>query len=317
MKRSRGLLVSLFVMVMGISIACDGVLPPPGYGTNDLWLEIAPTNDGFALTIHEPATNAPAMHDLFFSTNLDDNQDWAWMQRTAPGETNLVVSNSLPEQGFFRLGITNAIRSGFNQQILDRNDDGSTDLVPIGFMINFLGGSNTQLYVNNNGNVTFSLKFGAYQTSTLNNLGAKIIAPFWADVDTRNVASGVVTYGTGMVDGHNAFGANWVNVGSYSLHADKLLSCQLVIIDRSDIGPGDFDMEFNYFKVQWEWGDASVNFPPRAGYSDGTIDYEFPGSGAPGAFTDSNPVTGLIYNSLKSPVPGRYVFNFRDGQPLP
>ena len=40
-------------------------------------------------------------------------------------------------------------------------------------------------------------------------------------------------------------------------HADRLLSCQLVIIDRSDIAPGDFDMEFNYDKVQWEWGDAS------------------------------------------------------------
>ena len=190
MKRSRGLLVSFFVLAMGISIACVGALPFQGNSTNDLWLEIGPTNGGLALTIHEPATNAPAMHDLFFSTNLDNNQNWAWMQRSAPGKTNVLVSNLPPDQGFFGLGITNAIRSGFDQQFLGRNDDGSTDLVPIGFAINFLGGSNTMLYVNNNGNVTFSSKFGAYQTSTLNNLSAKIIAPFWADVDTRNTDLG-------------------------------------------------------------------------------------------------------------------------------
>jgi hypothetical protein len=120
---------------------------------------------------------------------------------------------------------------------------------------------------------------------------------------------------------NNAFGVNWVNVGYFNAHADKLLSCQLVIIDRSsDIGnaPGDFDMEFNYFKVQWEWGDYSIGKPPRAGFSDWAQDYyELPNSGIKGAFLDTNSVTGLIYNSLNSPVPGRYVFYFRDGEPLP
>jgi hypothetical protein len=120
-----------------------------------------------------------------------------------------------------------------------------------------------------------------------------------------------------MVDGHAAFGVDWVNVGYYNSQADKLLSCQLVIIDRSDIAPGDFDMEFNYFKVQWEWGSAAPNVPPRAGYSNGVNDYELPGSGVAGAFLDSNTATGLIYHSLNSSVPGRYFFYFRDGQPLP
>ena len=70
----------------------------------------------------------------------------------------------------------------------------------------------------------------------------------------------------------HAFGVDWVNVGYFSAHADKLLSCQLVIIDRSDIASGDFDMEFNYDKVQWEWGDASPNEIRRGrAYSDGTL----------------------------------------------
>jgi len=217
------------------------------------------------------------------------------------------------------LGVTNAIRPGFDQQILDRNDDGSTAKVPIGFLINFFGSSNATLYVNNNGNVTFdNAQWGAYTPTPLNNLGLSIIAPYWADVDTRNESSDVVKYGNGTVNGYNAFGVDWVNVGYYAYHADKLLSCQLVIIDRSSgNAPGDFDMEFNYFKVQWEWGDASKNWPPHAGFSNGFVGEELPGSGVQGAFQDTNMVTGLIYHSLNSPVPGRYIFSFRHGQPLP
>ena len=144
------------------------------------------------------------------------------------------------------------IRSGFNQQILDRNDDLSTGVVPIGFSMNFFGNSYTALYVNNNGNVTFDFPQSEYSPKTLPGLGTEIIAPFWADVDTRNPASDVVTYGTNTVNGYNAFGVNWVNVGYYSQHADNLLSCQLIIVNRSDIAPGDFDLEFNYSKVQWQ-----------------------------------------------------------------
>ena len=55
-----------------------------------------------------------------------------------------------------------------------------------------------------------------YTPHSLINLGIRIIAPYWADVDTRNTNSDVVKYGTGMVDGHNAFGVDWVNVGYFS-----------------------------------------------------------------------------------------------------
>jgi hypothetical protein len=276
------------------------------------------TYNAVAFTIHPPATNANGIYDLYFETNLGDPQGWTWLQRGAAGQTNLVVSNLPPAQSFFTLIVTNAIRPGFDQQMLYRNDDGSTDTVPIGFPINFFGGSNDTLYVNNNGNVTFDSAQSAYTPTALNYLDIRIIAPYWADVDTQNPISDVVKYGTnGVVDGHAAFGVDWVNVGYYSWHADKLLSCQLVIIDRSDIAPGDFDMEFNYSKVQWEWGDASKYSPPHAGFSNGTVDYELPNSGASGAFLDSNLVTGLIYHNLNSSVPGRYFFSFRDGQPLP
>ena len=81
--------------------------------------------------------------------------------------------------------------------------------------------------------------------------------------------------------------------------------------------PGDFDMEFNYDRVEWQWGDVSVGDPPRAGFSDGITDIELSGSGVNGAFMDTNTVTGLVYNSLNTSILGRYLFFFRNGQPLP
>jgi hypothetical protein len=317
-KCSQNVFTPIFVLALGISIACSLALPAQIFDTNDLWLEIALTNCTAVLTVYAPATNANGVFDLYFKTNLNASQDWTWLLRSTPGQTNLAVSNLPPVQGFFRLETPNTIRPGFDQQILDRNDDDSTDIVPMGFFINFYGNSNATLFVNNNGNVTFTSAQSQYAPKSLSSLGIEVIAPFWADVDTRNPASDVVKYGTnGMVDGHAAFGVDWVNVGYYYEHADRLLSCQLVIIDRSDIVPGDFDMEFNYDKVQWEWGDASKNSPPRAGFSDGTESYELPGSGVEGAFMDTNVLTGLIYHSLNSSMPGRYFFSFRNGEPLP
>ena len=44
---------------------------------------------------------------------------------------------------------------GFDGNTLPTNDDESTDRVPLGFGINFLGESYDGVFVNNNGNVTF------------------------------------------------------------------------------------------------------------------------------------------------------------------
>jgi hypothetical protein len=214
-----------------------------------------------------------------------------------------------------------AIRSGFDTSTLPANDDGSTGLVNIGFTVNFFGLSFSQLYVNNNGNVTFDAQLGTFTPFDLNSTNQQIIAPFFGDVDTG--VGQVVSYGTGTVDGRAAFGVNWVDVGYYFQSVDKLNSFQLVIIDRSDISAGDFDFEFNYDKIEWETGDASDGVDglggdsARAGYANGTGNpgtfFELNGSAVNGAFLDSNLTTGLIHNSLNSDVDGRYVFSARNG----
>ncbi len=205
---------------------------------------------------------------------------------------------------------------------LNRNDDLSTGAVPIGFTANFFGVAYNNLYVNNNGNVTFDGPLGTYTPFNLLSTSTKIIAPFFGDVDTRAAGSDVVLYsiGTGTYEGRPTFCANWVNVGYYSFGTDKLNSFQLLLIDRSDVGVGDFDIVFNYDKIQWEAGSASGGSgglggaSARVGYSNGTnTAFELPGSAVNGAFLDSNTTTGLIYNSLNSTQLGRYTFAARNG----
>jgi hypothetical protein len=224
---------------------------------------------------------------------------------------------------------TTAIRSGFTANTLPANDDGSTGLVSIGFPITLFGQNYTQCYVNNNGNITFDRPLSQYTPGPFQNLGFPIIAAFWGDVDTRASGSQVVTYsyGSSVVNGRSAFGINYINVGYYNTHADKLNSFQLILIDRSDTGSGNFDIEFDYGKVQWETGDASGGqngyggSPARVGITNGSNrTLEIAHSGETLALLDASPSTGrpnyssgLIYQALNSDVPGRLVFPVRGG----
>jgi hypothetical protein len=215
------------------------------------------------------------------------------------------------------------------QHQLDRNDDGSTSTVPLPFTIDFYGQSRDRLWVNNNGNVTFDGPLVTYTPFGLAGTDAQIIAPFFADVDTRAGGSDLVRYGWGdtTYQGHRAFCVNWVNVGYYNQHSDKLNSFQLLLVQREDSGAGDFDIVFNYGTITWETGDASegVNglggFSAHVGYSNGDgqqgTSFELQGSGKPGFLLDSNSGFGLINNSFGSTQRGRYVFPVRNGSPLP
>jgi len=210
---------------------------------------------------------------------------------------------------------------------LPGNDDGSTGTVPLNIGgasgLNFFGQNFTNVYVNNNGNLTFRNSSGTFTPNGLaTGVGQPIIAPFFADVDTRGFGSGLTMYGNATVNGFNAFVASWINVGYYGSHTNKLNSFQTVLIDRSDTGAGNFDIELNYDKIQWETGDASGGSnglggtSAVAGYSNGSdtnnIFFQLPGSLVNGALLDGGP-NSLIANSLNSTVPGRYVFQVRNG----
>lgn len=217
-----------------------------------------------------------------------------------------------------------AVVGGFSGNTLPANDDGSTGVVALGFTANFFGVSFGNVYVNNNGNVTFDNSLSTFTPFNLTATNRQIIAPFFADVDTRN-AGDPVTYGAGTFGGHSAFGVNWVNVDYFasSINNTARNSFQLILVDRSDIGAGDFDIVFNYDQIEWETGTASNGSAAglggdsaRAGFSNGTGNpgtfFELAGSAVNGAFLDGGP-NALISGSLNSDVLGRYIFSARNG----
>lgn len=208
---------------------------------------------------------------------------------------------------------------GCHAGTLPANDDGSTALVPLPFSPNFFGATYGGLYVNNNGNVTFDAPLSTYTPFGLLGASRVIVAPFFADVDTRGAGSSPVTFGAVQYGSRAAFCVNWVNVGYYSGHTDRLVSAQLLLVDRSDVAAGDFDILMNYDSVQWEAGDASGGSgglggsPVRVGYSNGsTTSFELPGSGISGTLLDGA-ATGLRRNSRSSLQLGRYVYEVRNG----
>ncbi|MEX0785444.1 MAG: nidogen-like domain-containing protein [Dehalococcoidia bacterium] len=210
---------------------------------------------------------------------------------------------------------------GCTKNTLPGNDDDSTELVSLPFSANFFGSEYGGVYVNNNGNVTFDAELEQFTPSELGSVGLPIIAPFFADVDTREEASVDLTYGNATFDGRPALCVNWDGVGYYNRKIDKLNEFQLLLVDRSDVAPGDFDIVFNYDQVEWETGDQSGGTDglggdsARAGYANGVdVAFEIEGSGVNGALLDSN-AAGLTHQSLGSSTEGRYVFAVRGGVP--
>lgn len=135
-----------------------------------------------------------------------------------------------------------------------RNDDGSTNAITLPFVFCFYGQIQTQVYINNNGNVSFGSSYGAFSALPFPSTAYVMIAPFWADIDTRNMLSGVVYYqltATHLI-------VRWNNVGYYSQHANLVNDFQLVLTDGTDpILPAGANVGMSYGDMQWTTGDAS------------------------------------------------------------
>lgn len=197
---------------------------------------------------------------------------------------------------------------------LGPNDDDTSGALELGFVVRFAREDVRQLFVSNNGYVALSRPGGEQFTSTT--FRQRLIAPFFADVDTRGEGSGTVRWGQGQVDGRAAFAVTWYRVGYFRAHSDRLNTFQLVLVERSDVGPGAFDLEMNYDAIAWDCGDSECAGEGQGtaaavvGWSDGTVDTMITGSGEPGTFLDSSATGGLVLGRLGTLVPGRYVHPF-------
>lgn len=124
------------------------------------------------------------------------------------------------------------IRAGFDAVPTPPNDDDTSGPVPLGFEISFGGQTFDETYVNNNGNLTFEGPLADFIPFELAQAPDPIVAPFFADVDTREGA--VARYGTGSVDGRPAFGVTWPGVGCYPRNTSLRDVFQAILVDRSD-----------------------------------------------------------------------------------
>jgi hypothetical protein len=286
----------------------------------------------------KPEPKAPARRKFRPQVEvLEDRTVPAAIRDLTGFRANIILPNLFPPFAILvpTQGSTNVLQGGFTE-------DGFTGPVPLTFNINFFGIHTGAAFLNMNGNITFGVDPRPGATPGLVNFpsaGYPMIAPFFADADSLAFLgfqpNEPVTYGYDMIGNHRAFGVDWINVsyaGFQGFDAFKVNSFQMILIDRSDTGPGNFDIEFNYNTVQWETGSfdnaSYLVIPPGngvgarsavAGFTDGTgVQGHYlllAGSGAPGFFLDGGP-DGLNSHMVAASTPGRYHYFFRGGMPV-
>lgn len=190
---------------------------------------------------------------------------------------------------------------GFGENYLGRNDDESTwegiditSVFPEG--MNFFGTSWNNIYVNNNGNITFSNGLYEYTPGAIGTgFTAPIIAPFWGDVDTRSggfdfdfdydslddidfsdylddfgSASGIESGFVTPTPGGNSRGTNltWYDLdpatGTITITWDDVGyfsthtdKLNAFQLQLKSTGNGNFNITYIYEDINWVTGDAS------------------------------------------------------------
>jgi len=143
------------------------------------------------------------------------------------------------------------------------NDDGSSGLINLPFTFDFYGNQYNSVYINNNGNISFVSPYMTWTSNSFPDSSYNMIAPFWADVDTRG---GMDSLGNLLGNGGNvwykvtptALIINWNQVGYFNMHNDLVSTFQLIISNGSDslVSAGG-NVSFCYQDMQWTTGDAS------------------------------------------------------------
>src|SRR6185369_8621844 len=112
-------------------------------------------------------------------------------------------------------------------------DDNSSGFIDVSSIfpggMNFFGTTYNGFYINNNGNITFGSPLGTYTPFALTGAtGNPIIAPFFADVDTRgavgNTSPGGNSTGTNLVyynldPVNGTITITWNDVGYFGAHS--------------------------------------------------------------------------------------------------
>lgn len=150
--------------------------------------------------------------------------------------------------------------SGAWTLIQSPNDDESSQLIELPFAFRFRDRVFSSCFINNNGNVTFDDRLREFTPDVVG--GRRwMLAPFWADVDTRCDGSGKAWYRFDDSDGNGSADTlvvTWDRVGYYDQQTDKLNTFQLVMSDGSNPMLGRCEtVAFSYGEMCWTTGKAS------------------------------------------------------------
>lgn len=134
------------------------------------------------------------------------------------------------------------------------NDDLYSNSIYLPFSFSFYGNTYDSLYINNNGNISFLAPYNTFTANPFPDPSFNMIAPFWADVDTRSTNGGNVWY---KLNPHSLV-IVWDHVGYFNMMEDKLNTFQLIISDGLDsLIPSGNNVSFCYGDMQWTTGSAS------------------------------------------------------------
>ncbi len=228
--------------------------------------------------------------------------------------TALLAPATALAQATLVTGLGGAVDFGSN--VLTPNDDGSSAPIPLAPYnlagLCFFGRTHTQVYINNNGNVTFDGATPTYTPAAFPASANPMMAPWWADVDTRGAGPSIPNENRVYWDIRaGRLVVTWYRVGYYNAHVDLRNTFQLVI--RQVAGTMDYDVEYRYNQLTWTTGDASGGMgglggvPAQAGFDAGNM-LNF--STLPGSRTAS--ILNLLTTSNVTPAQaGVWTYRFR------
>ena len=135
------------------------------------------------------------------------------------------------------------------------DDDSAVSTLP--FTFELYQDPYTQVYVNNNGNLSFGSLLSTFTATGFPVSGFPMVAPFWADVDTGNANNHIGHVWYKEVDTETLV-VTWDEVGYFNEQGDKRNTFQVAISDgtNSDMGIGN-NVCFSYADMQWTTGSAS------------------------------------------------------------
>jgi hypothetical protein len=126
------------------------------------------------------------------------------------------------------------------------------------------------MYVNANGNVTFAAALATGTPSPFPVADQPMVAPWWADVDTRGGGQPARNNVCFVVQPRRVI-VTWDRVGRHDRSDDRANSFQLVV--RTDLAPcpdpAQPDIEFRYARCEWSAGDGPGALPAQVGFDAG------------------------------------------------